>query len=67
MRSDKDDNATREIHPHLELDTKERIADSMSAEELRDAGHRAFGNVTQIRRTPPWFRRRSGPNTQGRT
>lgn len=49
MTRDPDDEIEREILTHLELETEERIAEGMTAEEAHYAARRAFGNVTRVR------------------
>ena len=47
MPRDRDDELTREIQTHLELEAEERVADGMSEADARDAARRAFGSVTR--------------------
>ncbi len=39
----------REFEAHLRIETEENLARGMSPEDARDAAHRKFGNVTQVR------------------
>jgi predicted permease len=48
MNKDPHDDIEIEIQTHLELETRERMAEGMSEEEARRAARRAFGNVTRI-------------------
>jgi predicted permease len=45
MTNERDDELKREIEDHLELETADRQADGLSAEEARHAAQRAFGSV----------------------
>ena len=44
-----DEERTRELEAHLEIETDENIARGMSPEEARYAAHRKLGNLTLIR------------------
>jgi len=46
VAADRDDELTREIQAHLELEAEERIEAGMSPAEAQAAARRAFGNVT---------------------
>jgi putative ABC transport system permease protein len=48
MNKDPHDDIEIEIQTHLELETRERMAEGMSEEEARRAARRAFGSVTRI-------------------
>ena len=49
MKDNREDELSREIRAHLELDAEERVEDGAAPDEARYAARRAFGNVTRVR------------------